>query len=368
MGNIVDYIKEYGGDDFNKRHFCKEDALVLSQFAYLKFEGILDVMSREPVSLESIDSSKIRDSLFSDYRYEKDNRALYEAMLSSVRFAGLKIAMYINRIEEDTQFAALTFMLPGNTLIVFRGTDETIVGWQEDMGLALKKNIKGQDLSVKYLNDAAGSISGKFMVAGHSKGGNLAIFSAMFASPTIQKRIKKIYCFDSPGFRAKFLNKSGYDVIEDRVVKVIPKSSFVGMLFDDGGKSVVVESKSVGFIQHNPYMWAIKDGKLVKTKLSNGHKRLIATVNEWILSKDEEQLERFVFYLNKLLESSDADNTIDFSKEFIKNSTKVIKAAKGLDEDTKDFLSKFLRSYFEIAKDMIKEEVKERTGRRKKDA
>ncbi|MBR5762592.1 MAG: DUF2974 domain-containing protein [Lachnospiraceae bacterium] len=368
MGNIVDYIKEYGGDDFNKRRFCKEDALVLSQFAYLKFEGILDVMSREPVALEDIDSSKIRDSLFSDYRYEKDNRALYEAMLSSVRFAGLKIAMYINRIEEDTQFAALTFLLPGHTLIVFRGTDETIVGWQEDMGLALKKNIKGQDLSVKYLNDAAGSISGKFMVAGHSKGGNLAIFSAMFASPEIQKRIKKIYCFDSPGFRAKFLRKSGYDEIKERVVKVIPKSSFVGMLFDDGGDSIVVDAKSVGVIQHNPYMWTVKKGKLVKTKLSNGHKRLIATVNEWILSKDEEQLERFVFYLNKLLESSDADNTIDFSKELIRNSKQVIRAAKGLDDDTKEFLSAFLRSYVEIAKGMIKEEVKERAGKKKKEA
>jgi len=367
--NIVDYVKEYGKDSFSDRRFSQEDALVLSQFSYLKFEGILEVMSMEPVTLTEINSSKIRDSLFSDYRYEKDNRALFDAMVTSVRFSDMKIAMYINRIEEETQFAALTFLLPGsNTLIVFRGTDETIVGWQEDMGLALKKNIGGQDLSVKYLNDAAGSISGRFMVAGHSKGGNLAIFSSMFASPEIKKRIKKIYCFDSPGFRNKFLQKSGYDEIADRVVKVIPKSSFVGMLFDDGGSSTVVEARAVGVVQHNPYTWVFKDGKFKKTRLSNGHKRLIATVNEWILSKDEATLEKFVYYLNQLLDSSDADTTIDFSKALIKHSTQVIKAAKGLDEETRDFLSQFMKSYVEIAKDMIKEEVKEKTGISKKNA
>ena len=367
MENIIDYVKEYGKDSFEKRRFCKEDALVLSQFSYLKFEGILTVMSREPVTLTMINSSKIRDSLFSDYRYEKDNRALFEAMVTSVRFSDLKVAMYINRIEEDTQFAAFTFILPGsNTLIVFRGTDETIVGWQEDMGLALKRNIGGQDLSVKYLNDAAGSVSGRFMIAGHSKGGNLAIFSAMFSSPEIKKRIKKIYCFDSPGFRSKFLMKSGYEEIKDRVVKVIPKSSFVGMLFDDGGDSRIVEARAVGIVQHNPYTWVLKNGKFKNTKLSNGHKRLIATVNEWILSKDEEQLEKFVYYLNLLLESSDADTTIDFSKSFIKHSTQVLKAAKGLDDDTKEFLNMFLKSYVEIATDMIKEEVKEKTGIGKK--
>ena len=369
MENIIGYVKEYGKDDFSKRRFCREDALVLSQFAYLKFEGILEVMSRVPVSLTEINSSKIRDSLFSDYRYEKDNRALFDAMVTSVRFSDLKVAMYINRIETETQFAALTFILPGsNTLIVFRGTDETIVGWQEDMGLALKRNIGGQDLSVKYLNDAAGSISGRFMVAGHSKGGNLAIFSSMFSSPEIKKRIKKIYCFDSPGFRTKFLMKSGYDEISERVVKVIPKSSVVGMLFDDGGSSSVVEARAVGVVQHNPYTWVFKNGKLKKTSLSKGHKRLIATVNEWILSKDEEQLERFVYYLNLLLESSDADTTIDFSKSLIKHSSQVIKAAKGLDDDTKDFLSKFVKSYVEIATEMIKEEVKEKTGIGKKNS
>ena len=146
MENIIEYVKVYGKDSFGERRFCREDALVLSQFSYLKFEGILEVMSRVPVSITEINSSKVRDSLFSDYRYEKDNRALFDAMMTSVRFSDLKVAMYINRIEEGTQFAAFTFIMPGsNTLIVFRGTDETIVGWQEDMGLALKRNIGGQD-------------------------------------------------------------------------------------------------------------------------------------------------------------------------------------------------------------------------------
>ena len=37
-----------------------------------------------------------------------------------------------------------------------------------------------------------------------------------------------------------------------------------------------------------------------------------------------------------------------------------IKKAKDIDEDTKEFLQGLIRSYFEIAKDLVKTEVKEK--------
>lgn len=120
---------------------------------------------------------------------------------------------------------------------------------------------------------------------------------------------------------------------------------------------MVVEARSLGFSQHNPYMWVIKKGKLCKTEQTEAHKKLTESVNEWILDKDENQLERFVKLLNSLMDSPDANTTREYMKGFLRNTTKVIKAATDIDEDTKKFAASFVKSYFEILMDMIKEEM-----------
>lgn len=365
--NIIDYVLEYGKDTFGERKLSKEDALVLCQFTYLKFEGLMDSMSEEILTIKQINGSKDKDSLFSDKKLEKENRALFEAMVDSKRFEDLRMCLYINRIEKDTQFAAMTYLLSDNSvLVVFRGTDENIVGWQEDMGFALERPVTGQILSVKYINDISDRFRCNFSVAGHSKGGNLAVYASLMAHAGVRERIENIYSFDGPGFRKEFLKAKGYDSIRNKVIKVIPKSSVVGMILDEGKDSLVIEARSLGFSQHNPYMWVIKNGELVKTQQTESHKKLIESVNEWILDKDEHQLERFVEILNGLMASPDADTTRQYMKEFIKNTTKVIKAASDIDEDTKKFLSSFIKSYFEILMDMIKEEIPENPYKKKK--
>lgn len=356
--NIIDYVIEYGNSTFTEREFSTEDALVLCQFTYLKFEKLMAPMSENIVSVKELDASPLKESLFSDKWLQKENRALFKAMADSKRFENLKMCLHINRVEKDTQFAALTFLLPDNrVLVVFRGTDENLVGWQEDMGFALERPVTGQILSVKYINDVSERFGCRFRVAGHSKGGNLAIYASLMARKEARDRIDNIYSFDGPGFRKEFLEAKGYEDISDRVIKVIPKSSIVGMILDEGKDSMVVEARSLGFSQHNPYMWVIKNGKLCKTEQTEAHKKLVESVNEWILDKDENQLERFVKILNTLLDSPEANTTSEYMKDFLKNTTRVIKTAADIDEDTKKFISSFVKSYFEILMDMIKEEV-----------
>lgn len=360
MNNIVDYVYINGMRSFEELKFQAEDALALCQFTYLKFDGLLEVMSEKPVSIKELNTPSSKEKLFFDYRYEKDNRALFEAMAMSKRFRNLKMCMYINKIEEDTQFSALTFILPySNAIIVFRGTDENIVGWQEDMGLALEKPIVGQELSVKYIADVSKRFSGRFFIAGHSKGGNLAMYGAMLSSKPIKDRIKNIYCFDSPGFRKSFLKENNYEEIKGRIKKFIPKSSVVGMILDNGEDCSVVEARSLGLSQHNPYMWVFKEGRFSKAELTEGHLKMIETLNDWIYRQDEEHLERFVSFLNTMMQSSQADTTMDFKKDFVKNSMEVIKAATEIDDSTKEVLGKVIKSYFQIAKDMVKESLKE---------
>lgn len=361
MGNIIDYVLENGNKTFKEAPLCNEDALVLCQFIYLKFDELLEQLDEKTVSITELDHNPKKDMMFSDPRYEKDNRALFEAMTVSKRFADVKLCMYINRIEieNETQFAAATFLCEDDTkIVVFRGTDENMVGWQEDFGLALKRPIVGQMLSVMYLKDVADMLNGDFMVAGHSKGGNLAVYSAMCVEKAVRKRISRIYSFDGPGFRPDFLEEKNYGKIEDRVVKVIPRSSLVGMLLDDGEDSLVVEARNIGMKQHNPYMWVIKDGHFEKSELSEQHKLLLKSLNEWILSLNELGLERFVLLLNDILDSTEADTTVEFSENVLKHAVPAIKTAKDVDDETKEFFFGFVRSYLEMASEMVTEEAK----------
>ncbi len=41
MGNIVDYLKEYGDCPISQMPFNDVDSLVLCQLSYLKFDGIV---------------------------------------------------------------------------------------------------------------------------------------------------------------------------------------------------------------------------------------------------------------------------------------------------------------------------------------
>lgn len=360
MGNITDYVQKYGNASFAERPFSPEDALVLCRVSYFKFDGIVEKASENSVALTKLNDSKIKETMFEGLRDAKYDRVLFDAMVKSKRFSNIKLCMYVNRIEEEneTQFSAVTFICsPKDILVVFRGTDESIVGWQEDLGLALKRPITGQKLSAKYINDVSGRLAGNFMVAGHSKGGNLAVYSSMMANENARSRISTVFCFDGPGFRKEFLEDNGYEKIEDRVIKIVPQSSLVGMILENR-ESRVVRARGLGIGQHNPYSWVIKDGSFTDEKLSDQHRASIAILNNWILSHSEAELERFNDFLDGMLEASDAKTTTEFSKEMIKNSVSVIKAAGDIDDDTKHFLSLFVKSYFELAKETFRLRLK----------
>ena len=363
MGNIVDYLKSFGQKPFSEVNFKREDALCLSQLSYLKFDDLLQEMSDEKILLKDLSGKDSFDSLFSDVRYEKQNRELYDAFISSRRFENLKLSFYINRIrvEDETQFSAVTFTMPeAGVFVAFRGTDENVVGWQEDARMALNKPIEGQKLSVRYLDDVAAKIHGPFMVGGHSKGGNLAMYSAMCCHKAVRERISRVYSFDGPGFRKTFLDSHNYSEIEDRVERIIPKSSYVGLMFASDKNHMVVEAKELGLSQHIPYNWVIERGRFKEGKLKKNHLNMLDAFNKTVLSLDEKGTETFVNYLTDLMGSFDAETTIEISEDVMKHMLNAARAQKEVDENTKKFMEAFLKTYFEILGDSINTEMQDR--------
>lgn len=81
------------------------------------------------------------------------------------------------------QFAAMTLQLaPDLRYVAFRGTDSTFLGWKEDLNMAFLYPVPAQQSAARYLDEVAKRVPGKLFVGGHSKGSNLAVYSAMNCS------------------------------------------------------------------------------------------------------------------------------------------------------------------------------------------
>ena len=363
MGTVLEYLEKYGEYTFRERPMNEVDSLALCQLAYLKFDGMVpDVYDNcSSVTLKSLAEHADFEKLFADTRFEKPNRALLQAMVRGRRYSNLKLNCYVNIVEEEweTQFSAITYILDDGTVyIAYRGTDESIVGWKEDFNMAYLSPVPGQDYSVKYLNMVTRRFRRPFYVGGHSKGGNLAVYSAMNCAPDIQDRIIKVYSMDGPGFRPEVLERCDYDMIAGRVVKILPHSSLVGIIFESDMRFQVVESKSLGLMQHDLYTWKVKDDHLVRANdIYEKRKRLGNNLNQWILSLDEEQLQTFVDTLFRVLEASQADNLIDFTAEWKRSMNGVISAMKEVDKETIKVLKTVIKSLFDIAGENMKKEV-----------
>ncbi len=360
MRNIVSYLEEYGHLSFAELPFNEVDALVLSQFSYLKWKGLVPRPSdkKDAISLAVMKETMDETVVFSDERFEKNNRLLFERITDCKRFEGMSCNYFTDIINEDveTQFCALTCfftdMLPA---VVFRGTDENLVGWKEDFNMAFNKPVPGQRLSALYLNEIGNRLDGEFFVCGHSKGGNLAVYSSMNVFSDIQERIKRIYSFDGPGFRPEILNSNDYEKIAERIEKYIPQSSLVGMILESHEDYMVIESNSIGLLQHDPYTWRVGEASFImKEDVHKSSKFMNTALNEWILKLNEEQLEIFVGTLFHILDGCDAKNLIDMVIDWKKSVTGMIRATKEVDDATRDEIVAILQMFMEVMKENLK--------------
>jgi len=363
VGTILDYLREYGDYSLEEKPFTEVDSLVISQLSYLKFDGIVPGPGegRAPVSLPEIAAHADYDRLYADERYRKDNTALFSGILKGRRFGGMKLWNYVNLIEpeQESQFSAVVCGLSEELVyVVFRGTDENIVGWKEDLNLAFSEPVPGQRRSVRYLEQAARTIPGRFLTGGHSKGGNLAVYAAMHCAPQVRERIAAVYDHDGPGFRPEVREQGAWREIEGRIHKTVPRSSLVGMLLYTEGSYQVVESRTIGLAQHNPYTWLVKeDAFRIVDEIRPGRKFMDQALNEWILSLDQEQMHTFVDTLYRVVQASETDNLIDFTAHWFQSLQKISRAMSEVDGETAKVVMEIMRALFEVVSLHAKKQV-----------
>lgn len=346
MKNILNYIKE-NSRTFEEYPFNEVDSLILSQLSYLNLSNVVPSVNEDgkSVTLRGVADNPHYDEMFNIFWMTDKEAKLLSLASQSPRFSDIELNYYEDVLEEspDAQFSAVTFLLPDESVyIAFRGTDATLLGWKEDMKLAYSKPLESQRLASEYLNHVAKKTTCPIRVGGHSKGGNLATYGAMMCDGDVRMRILDIFNHDGPGFRPEILSSGYYHVIEDRIHKYIPKSSIVGIIFE-GDKYDIVESYGVGALQHNAFSWKIEDGAFKRTvKKSFSKIATNDTINEWIFSLSEEEIDIFVNSLYDMLSARDAKSLEDLKKNPIKSFAAASGKYKELSEDNQKILEEIL--------------------------
>ena len=185
MPNIIDYLKWRGDLTFKQDNINEVDAIILARFSYLPFKEI-NFAKKHTISEIS---NKMQDLNLDKFIWEDDKEFIIK-LGNTRRYKDLIITDYkeILDIESEKQFAAITIWLPNKYKYVsFRGTDMSLVGWKEDFNMSFMKNIPSQKEAVTYFNEIGKKYWDKFIIGGHSKGGNIAVYAAMFCEDRVKR-------------------------------------------------------------------------------------------------------------------------------------------------------------------------------------
>lgn len=318
MNNIIDYVKWRSDLTFDERNINSIDVLIFTQLLYL------DLFDNVVSSYPSTNVKKLED-VFDEIFKEKsvneinlglilphDIAVLAYKIKNSKRFANIYISNNINLIDKDKmcQFSALCFHINEKDIVIaFSGTDDTLVGWQENLHMLNTFPIPSQALAKKYVDKIIKLFpNNNIYIAGHSKGGNLAAYSAIYCKDDNKDKIKQVYCYDSPGFRKSTINDKKFELVKDKIKLIIPKSSVVGLVFTPfTGETFVCDSSCKGLKQHDAFSWIIDQTDFVKVdKITDDAYKFEQYVKVLLNKLTEEQINElanniysFVIELNK---------------------------------------------------------------------
>nr|MBQ8245224.1 DUF2974 domain-containing protein [Oscillospiraceae bacterium] len=351
MANLFEYLAWRGDLSFSQDGPNEVDALIFSGLAYVSYDCDARQSPGSPVPLqEAAEAFFGLEDCESRVRVKNDLELLRAAAATS-RFGNAKLCMYRDLLipEQETQFAAMTFLLDdGSMFLAFRGTDHTLVGWKEDFNMTFQQTIPAQRLAVQYVRDVALEHLRPMRLGGHSKGGNLAVFAAARSSPMIQKRILEVYNNDGPGFTKYMMGDPGYLVMVPRIRTYIPQSSVIGMLLEHEEPYTVIRSKTVGLLQHDLYSWEVLGRRFLPVQeITDSSQFIDATIKAWFADMTNQERNQLVDVMFTLLGTGGVDNAIDiFHPRNIKNYVKTLSA----DANMRRILSTEFQGLIEAAK------------------
>lgn len=266
MANMIDYVKWRGDISFSESPVNVIDVLIFAELSYVHFDDLV------PSSIvdKGISLSNLSQKYFS-LHYNKTKiglilpteeiNTLFKLAAESRRFSSVMAKGFINEIDlkSEKQFCAMCFDIGKNTTIVaFRGTDDTLIGWKEDLNMSFFAPVPSQKQAVEYLNSViSNNERGRYYVCGHSKGGNLASYATIKCDSVVQSKIIASFSFDGPGFKKAFVRTAKKCPILSKIYKFVPENTLIGAIFHPVESCYYVESNAKGLYQHDAFSWEV---------------------------------------------------------------------------------------------------------------
>lgn len=348
MGNIISYVKQ-AKENFTQKPFRAVDSLVLSQLSYLNFARLVpDIEQYVPnVRLGDLKDSVWVETLFSKMKNPKEDKQLFYAVTHSPRYRDIELNYYTAQTEfaAEKQFCAITYFLgDGTVYVAYRGTDSTFVGWKEDFNMSFMTSVPAQREGVYYLRQIADKCGLPLRVGGHSKGGNIAVYSAIHCGRQLQNRIVGVFNHDGPGFQENIFHTEEYLNLRERISTTVPQESLVGMLMYHTENYRVVKSSRFWIMQHDPFSWEIKDGNFIFVKdITNGAECIDRTLNQWLCSLSDERRELFADTMYRVLQATGVDSFQKFSFRTLSRIDEIAETLLDLDSETQKYLLQSFR-------------------------
>ena len=388
MGNIIDYAREER-HSFEELPFNEVDALVLAQLAYEDIPTLVPDLDDEqktygtplarlrnfrldrrhvgrsvkalfrtpfsPITLKQMDEvlhggadiacqHQVHAVNFTDPAI---THSFVRTVADNPRFSGLRVGAFAERFdaEEQTQTAALTFLLPDGTLVLsFRGTDDSLVGWKEDFNMAFQYPVPAQQMAAEYVCAVAKLWPGNMILTGHSKGGNSAVYAAMEATEPVRKRITAVYSLDGPGFPEYVVTGERYLSTVERVSKIVPDSSIIGMVLETPEPCVVVKADCEGLMQHFAFTWQVDGDAFVRVDdIAPSSHEFNSSFNRWMTGLSREEREHMVDALFQVIHASGTTTFSGLIASMPLSLPSMIGAIVGLTPDERKHLMEAMR-------------------------
>ena len=355
MEALIDYLRWRGDLEFRQDPFNEVDNLVYSCLSYIDFSKVFEKTDDKVMSLMNVLSLYYEEDDNTLENIRKINSSAQEADILFRIVGRLKrykytyVRNFVNLVDENKtlQFSAVEYLLTdGTSYIVFRGTDNSIVGWKEDL-LMTSIEVESEKEAVLYLDRVGSKSNRRLRVGGHSKGGHLAVYASANCYKDVRDRIIKIYNNDGPGFSDDFVKSEKAERISARVTNIVPEESIVGMLMEPVGDRIVVKSVNKNLTQHFLSGWEVQGKNLIRIPdISKNARNINNALRKWLNEFSEAELGRFVCDLFSVFEAPGVKTFSELQSDIVKYIPIMLKQANNLNPATKEKIISVIKGLF----------------------
>lgn len=331
---ILKYIKTLGTYSWNELSFNEVDALIFSLVSYIDFTGII----KEEKTLTFKDTENKLQSKFklkSKDKFLNNIKEMFTLMAKAPRYSNLILENYVKINTKNEQFAAIMIRIDTkNVFISYEGTEDNLVGWEEDLRISHMFPIPAQQSAIDYLNKYHKTYR-HIYIGGHSKGGNLSMAAPIKANFWVRHKIKQIYNFDGPGFLNDQINSRKFKKYRKKIITYIPEESLIGVLLENSTQTKVIKSYAKKTLQHDAFTWKCFGPLFILGTMSDYSYNIKRKVKQILGNNTKEDRKLFVDTLFKVLYNSGYTEKSELNKINLIKVKNIIKETHKLTKEEK---------------------------------